>query len=213
MPARTLSSEPELLSPLRYAPYVQSPPPFDHPEQPRPDLAIHLHNRSYPPNVAHIHRNHQGITHQDYVYPAMAPPMQRTDDLAFRVYPVVPSQWSTHSSSLAPGWLPHHPTMAPIPPMAPPPALLHKVWIVDCKACDTFLTNRGMKVSADAFCRVQDRLIFVEGGFAVTPKRPTVLDRRNARQLLCSVGDSGSDRVLLLEDSTDGAPATSRTNL
>ena len=26
------------------------------------------------------------------------------------------------------------------------PLQLHKVWIVDCKSCGTFLTNRGMKV-------------------------------------------------------------------
>ncbi|CDO75526.1 hypothetical protein BN946_scf184871.g7 [Trametes cinnabarina] len=29
----------------------------------------------------------------------------------------------------------------------PPPPIPHKVWILDCKACGTFLTNRGMKVS------------------------------------------------------------------
>ena len=29
----------------------------------------------------------------------------------------------------------------------PPPPIPHKVWILDCKACSMFLTNRGMKVS------------------------------------------------------------------
>jgi hypothetical protein len=28
----------------------------------------------------------------------------------------------------------------------PPPQIAHKVWILDCKSCGTFLTNRGMKV-------------------------------------------------------------------
>lgn len=32
-------------------------------------------------------------------------------------------------------------------PAPSPPQLTHKVWILDCKSCDTFLTNRGMKVS------------------------------------------------------------------
>lgn len=28
----------------------------------------------------------------------------------------------------------------------PPPQVAHKVWILDCKSCGSFLTNRGMKV-------------------------------------------------------------------
>lgn len=30
-------------------------------------------------------------------------------------------------------------------PTTPPPPIPHKVWILDCKSCGTFLTNRGMK--------------------------------------------------------------------
>ncbi|KAH9832321.1 FAM72 protein-domain-containing protein [Rhodofomes roseus] len=33
----------------------------------------------------------------------------------------------------------------PPPPATAPPAPVHKVWILDCKSCGTFLTNRGMK--------------------------------------------------------------------
>ncbi|KAH7888609.1 hypothetical protein F5I97DRAFT_1854052 [Phlebopus sp. FC_14] len=33
----------------------------------------------------------------------------------------------------------------PYPPAPQPPQLVHKVWILDCKSCGTFLTNRGMK--------------------------------------------------------------------
>ncbi|KAJ6594010.1 hypothetical protein B0H19DRAFT_1205395 [Mycena capillaripes] len=35
-------------------------------------------------------------------------------------------------------------THGPYAPPAPPP-IAHKVWILDCKSCNTFLTNRGMK--------------------------------------------------------------------
>ncbi|KAJ7251540.1 FAM72 protein-domain-containing protein [Mycena haematopus] len=35
-------------------------------------------------------------------------------------------------------WHPH-------PYAPPPPPVSHKVWILDCKSCGTFLTNRGMK--------------------------------------------------------------------
>lgn len=31
-------------------------------------------------------------------------------------------------------------------PHPPPPPIAHKVWILDCKSCGTFLTNRAMKV-------------------------------------------------------------------
>ncbi|KAF8633340.1 hypothetical protein AX17_004512 [Amanita inopinata Kibby_2008] len=30
-------------------------------------------------------------------------------------------------------------------PSPPPPPIAHQVWILDCKSCETFLTNRGMK--------------------------------------------------------------------
>ncbi|RDB25052.1 Protein FAM72A [Hypsizygus marmoreus] len=33
----------------------------------------------------------------------------------------------------------------PYPTPPPPPPIPHKVWILDCKSCGTFLTNRGMK--------------------------------------------------------------------
>jgi len=55
-----------------------------------------------------------------------------------------------HHSSIPPG--PHHPQWHPhvrlqpvLPP--PPPPIAHKVWILDCKSCGIFFTNRGMKVS------------------------------------------------------------------
>ena len=43
-------------------------------------------------------------------------------------------------------WQPHIPLLQhnPYPPPQPP-QLVHKVWILDCRSCGTFLTNRGMK--------------------------------------------------------------------
>jgi len=44
-----------------------------------------------------------------------------------------------------------HPTSHPshtiyVPPQQLPAPQSHKVWILDCKSCGTFFTNRGMKV-------------------------------------------------------------------
>ncbi|KAJ3851263.1 hypothetical protein EV368DRAFT_74691 [Lentinula lateritia] len=36
-------------------------------------------------------------------------------------------------------------TLNPPPPPAVPQSVAHKVWIIDCRSCGTFLTNRGMK--------------------------------------------------------------------
>ncbi|KAI6046065.1 hypothetical protein EDC04DRAFT_2558740 [Pisolithus marmoratus] len=42
-------------------------------------------------------------------------------------------------------WPAHPPLLHYPPPSAPTQPLPHKVWILDCRACGTFLTNRGMK--------------------------------------------------------------------
>ncbi|KAF8134580.1 hypothetical protein EV363DRAFT_1562705 [Boletus edulis] len=49
--------------------------------------------------------------------------------------PNTPANWQHHVPLL------HH---NPYPPPQPP-QLVHKVWILDCHSCGTFLTNRGMK--------------------------------------------------------------------
>jgi hypothetical protein len=43
----------------------------------------------------------------------------------------------------------------PTPPPPPPPygPVLQKVWILDCRSCGKFLTNRGMKASALSHAR------------------------------------------------------------
>ncbi|EMD37687.1 hypothetical protein CERSUDRAFT_114321 [Gelatoporia subvermispora B] len=43
-----------------------------------------------------------------------------------------------------PGTYPHFHVQMQRPPQPPPP-VAHKVWILDCKSCGTFLTNRGMR--------------------------------------------------------------------
>lgn len=39
----------------------------------------------------------------------------------------------------------------PYPSPPPPPPIPHKVWILDCRSCGAFLTNRGMKVTGFCF--------------------------------------------------------------
>ncbi|KAF7315563.1 hypothetical protein MIND_00071600 [Mycena indigotica] len=47
------------------------------------------------------------------------------------------------SGSYLNSWSSHlHPY---VPPQPPPPPVMHKVYILDCAHCKTFLTNRGMK--------------------------------------------------------------------
>jgi hypothetical protein len=50
-----------------------------------------------------------------------------------------PTSWSAYPEEVIP--LP-----APLPPPPPPPPP-QKVWILDCRSCNLFLTNRGMKAS------------------------------------------------------------------
>lgn len=51
------------------------------------------------------------------------------------------------TSQSPPWYTPHMQYFPPPPPASAPPTPVHKVWILDCKSCGTFLTNRGMKVS------------------------------------------------------------------
>ncbi|KAI0790867.1 hypothetical protein C8Q75DRAFT_732954 [Abortiporus biennis] len=51
-----------------------------------------------------------------------------------------PPHWQSHPSQIMQAPL-------PLPPLPPP--LAHKVWILNCKSCNTFLTNRGMKMVDD----------------------------------------------------------------
>lgn len=76
------------------------------------------------------------------------------DDLylapALRDQPEPSPAMSTHLTVFPPpeSWPTHVPGVQqnPYPTLPPPPQVPHKVWILDCKTCHTFLTNRGMEV-------------------------------------------------------------------
>lgn len=55
--------------------------------------------------------------------------------------------FTTQSQQIHPDWV--VPISQHLPP--PPPQMAHKVWILDCKTCGMFLTNRGMKVSLSLY--------------------------------------------------------------
>jgi hypothetical protein len=58
----------------------------------------------------------------------------------------------------------------------PPPPIPHKVWIVDCKSCRTFITNRGMKARPRSPTSSEGYIIiFIQGGFALTSKCVSLL--------------------------------------
>lgn len=81
------------------------------------------------------------------------PPAHQFID-AFPPYrpPLDPSHARAHPAPTPqpppPWYAPRMQHFPPPPPATVPPAPMHKVWILDCKSCGTFLTNRGMKVSA-----------------------------------------------------------------
>ena len=198
MPARTLPHDSELLSPLRYA----SHPSFDGELRPLSSHAFYGTARAHAYDV-HVHHGTPPVTHIQvggHVYPA-PPPMQRTELTDWVPYPYVP-QWSSQPS-LAPGWLPHAPRIA-LGPMAAPPPLLHKVWIVDCNTCGMFLTNRGMKVSEPPLrlasgCTKTCPL----GGPAAASKRTTIFDRRDANQLLLTYCYCRADCIVVPASNRD----------
>ena len=70
--------------------------------------------------------------------------------------------------------------------MAPPP-VLQEVYILDCKSCDTFLTNRGMRVSALCRCRcISLGRALLHVGCPFTPtRRSFILQRCAPCQLFC----------------------------
>lgn len=69
-------------------------------------------------------------------------PQQQRMFSYFALPPQGPNSWNASGPIIQPMHIP------PPPPQPPtrPPRSQHKVWILDCKGCETFLTNRGMKV-------------------------------------------------------------------
>lgn len=76
-----------------------------------------------------LSRSPFALYHPDVHSPMSTPPM-------FTYLPQYP--WQNQQLHLFPA--------NPYPILPPPPNIAHKVWILDCKSCGTFLTNRGMKV-------------------------------------------------------------------
>ncbi|PSR73914.1 hypothetical protein PHLCEN_2v10272 [Hermanssonia centrifuga] len=155
MPARTLSpfraTDRALLSPSsRYPPYP--PPDSPHHEQQifqrRAEDPTVLYDVTGPPHDSIARMDHNPFTaggHAD----AVPHPMRRPSTVGWYIVsgqPHATAHGPTPSPPLA-GWLPHPPHLTRIAPLIPPPPLIHKVWILDCQSCGTFLTNRGMKVS------------------------------------------------------------------
>lgn len=79
----------------------------------------------YAHNDPSFYENHQNLvhTHYDTGYSTMGTEHRNRPTQAYR---------SSQSMQL--------------PPLPQPPSLAHKVWILDCRSCKTFFTNRGMKV-------------------------------------------------------------------
>ncbi|KAI0743389.1 hypothetical protein C8Q80DRAFT_833587 [Daedaleopsis nitida] len=160
MPARTLPSPDPALSPPRFQ---TRPSPTAHPSShPHRDVNDNrLEPSPYAPAMPSNARPDPDYSSQS----GWSPPQPR-------VYPdpaSIPPHWQVHPATLTqlrPGegraYVPPNPALqasARLPwqnpytrPMQfqpvvapPPPPIPHKVWILDCKGCGTFLTNRGMK--------------------------------------------------------------------
>ncbi|RPD63701.1 hypothetical protein L227DRAFT_608260 [Lentinus tigrinus ALCF2SS1-6] len=162
MPARTLpntSPDPALSPPRFYTRVAPHTPPSSHPyRDPYDDRTVEstFHAVAMPPPNSR--------TDPDYAaQPGWSPPPPP------RIYPdpsTIPPHWQIHpatiqqfrdgrtyvppppvlQSSRLPWQQPYTRTVQAQPfNTPPPPPLPHKVWILDCKGCGTFLTNRGMK--------------------------------------------------------------------
>ena len=62
-----------------------------------------------------------------------------------------PSSMSRHPTWAFPGYAEQQSTHSAVDVRASSfePSIVHKVWLLECKHCLTFLTNRGMKVRVD----------------------------------------------------------------
>ncbi|KZT68227.1 hypothetical protein DAEQUDRAFT_728029, partial [Daedalea quercina L-15889] len=121
-------------SPTGFADYPAAPP--DHP---RP-LPVH------PPGVVPSRPAHRLPSSASPVPPSPHDSPSASLD-ADRPVPD-PSHARPPASLPLPPWYTARMQYFPPPPPLPaaaPPAPVHKVWILDCKSCGTFLTNRGMK--------------------------------------------------------------------
>ena len=113
----------------------------------------------------------------------------RNDLATHEPYPY-PDPYHRHQSFMRlahPAFHPSHATH--IPTQQPPAPQSHKVWILDCKSCGTFFTNRGMKVGECSFCLNRCNLAFLRLFFycvRMSHSTPQTLCRRIALPFLRS---------------------------
>ncbi|KAH9940438.1 uncharacterized protein BXZ73DRAFT_88682 [Epithele typhae] len=153
MPARTLSDSPELSPPRFYSrrsPYSSHPRRESHDDrlgEPTVYAVAMPPSNSRPDNDYAPNAPWQQSQSRIYPDPSSIPPHWQIHPSSFRdPRPYLPPAPVLQATSRVP-WQNVYPRFVQVQPfVAPPPSPLpHKVWILDCKACGTFLTNRGMK--------------------------------------------------------------------
>ena len=123
-------------SPDHYAYAVPMPP-----QNARLDADYGSH-AGWPPSGPRVYPDPSSIPPHWHVHPST---INQYRDARAYAPPAPPMQ----SNARAPWQNPYTRVLQVQPFVAPPPPPIpHKVWILDCKACGMFLTNRGMKVSA-----------------------------------------------------------------
>lgn len=203
MPALTISDPPPTIDdPSNLAPARDHPNPYPRPSLPRP--------QRHPPDVAYTHAHFDssgGPPYYDRMYPPLFPPQFTSPPpssamLSYFALPQAPANWQPHVPFL------HH---NPYPPPHPP-QLVHKVWILDCRACGTFLTNRGMKAS---FLPISDGFRFPKTDLtlqAVLLLRPNVsLFSTDALPVNCSAYSTNPDALRPPPCRPSAAPSSLRT--
>lgn len=110
--------------------------------------AVDIHYHIQLPSLS-MYSNHNP-SRAEHIYPNPSIPssshVRQPHDYNVRMPPTVPpGPAMTQGSHHHPSW--QHQPYVRVPPLVPPPPVPHKVWILDCKSCGNFLTNRGMKVS------------------------------------------------------------------
>ncbi|KAI0644571.1 hypothetical protein C8Q79DRAFT_781034 [Trametes meyenii] len=119
---------------VRLDPAAAPPPPPDQ----------HVSPSGWPPASHRVYPDPASIPPHWQIHPAS---LAQFRDGRPQVAPGTPLPNSVHLPWTRPYPLSGYPRIVPVQPFAapPPPPIPHKVWILDCKSCGMFLTNRGMK--------------------------------------------------------------------
>ncbi|KAI0081291.1 hypothetical protein K474DRAFT_1419920 [Panus rudis PR-1116 ss-1] len=134
-------------------------PAHTHSGRDLPPFSLQAYDARYPPQVltSSMYSPHSPSAQHRAIYPIPTIPssLQPPHDIhqtRYAPYPNVPQPMAhPRHYQLDPrapaGWYVAQPVYRTAPVAPPPPPVPHKVWILDCKSCGIFLTNRGMKVS------------------------------------------------------------------